>query len=61
MKIPSVGDELFHADGRTDMTITSFREFAKAPKNGVRVLKTNIFDSSFPVKVHGIEGSQICE
>jgi hypothetical protein len=30
----SVGAELFHANGRTDMTkpITPFRNFAKAPK-----------------------------
>ena len=35
MKIRSVGPELFHADGRTDMTelIVAFRYFAKAPKN----------------------------
>ena len=36
MKIPPVGAELFHADGRTDMTklIVSFRNFAKASKIG---------------------------
>ena len=36
MKIRPVGDELFRADGRTDMTklIVAFRIFAKAPKNG---------------------------
>jgi len=35
MKIRPVGAELFHADGRTDMTmlIVAFREFANAPKN----------------------------
>jgi hypothetical protein len=35
MKIRPVGAELFHADGRTDMTklIVAFRNFAKGPKN----------------------------
>ena len=35
MKIRLVGAELFHADGRTDMTklIVAFRNFAKAPKH----------------------------
>jgi hypothetical protein len=35
MKIRPVGDELFHADGRTDMTklIVAFRNFAKARIN----------------------------
>jgi len=34
MKIRPVGAELFHADGRTDMTkLTAFRNFTKAPKN----------------------------
>ena len=30
-----MGAELFHADGRTDMTklIVAFRNFAKVPKN----------------------------
>jgi hypothetical protein len=39
MKIRQIGVELFHADGRTDMTklIVAFRNFANAPKN----LKTN--------------------
>ena len=34
MKIRHVGAELFHADGRTDMTklIVAFRNFANAPK-----------------------------
>jgi hypothetical protein len=34
MKIRVVGAELFHADGRTDMTklIVTFRNFAIAPK-----------------------------
>ena len=34
MKIRPVGAELFHADGRTDMTklIVAFRNFANAPK-----------------------------
>ena len=36
MKIRPVGAELFHADGRTDMTklIVAFRNFSKAPKTG---------------------------
>jgi len=35
MKIRQVGVELFHADGRTDMTklIVVFRNFANEPKN----------------------------
>jgi len=34
MKILQVGAELFHADGRTDMTtlILAFHNFANAPK-----------------------------
>jgi hypothetical protein len=34
MKIRPVGDELFHADGQTDMTkkMVAFRNLAKAPK-----------------------------
>jgi len=37
MNICPVGAELFHADGRTDMTtvIVAFRNFAKAPKNDI--------------------------
>jgi len=35
MKIRSVKDELFHADGQTDMTklTVAFRNFANEPKN----------------------------
>ena len=35
MKIRPVGDELFHADGRTDMTelMVAFRNFANVPEN----------------------------
>jgi len=35
MKIRLVAAELFHADGRTDMTklIVAYRNFAKVPKN----------------------------
>ena len=37
VKIRTVGAELFHADGRTDMTelIVAFRNFANALKNVV--------------------------
>jgi hypothetical protein len=37
MKIRPVGAELFHADGRTDMTklIVPFRNFVNAPKKRV--------------------------
>ena len=37
MKICPVGAEMFHADGRTDMTklIVAFRTFANAPNNSV--------------------------
>jgi hypothetical protein len=36
MKIRPVGAELFHADGRTDMTklVAAFRNFANAPGKG---------------------------
>jgi len=35
MKIRPVGEELFHADRRTDMMelVVAFRDFANAPKN----------------------------
>ena len=35
IKIRSVGNALFHADGQTDMTklVLAFRNFANAPKN----------------------------
>jgi len=35
MKILPVGAELFHSDGRTNMTklIVTFHNFVKAPKN----------------------------
>jgi hypothetical protein len=37
MKMRPVGAELFHADGRTDMTklTAAFRNFADSPKNRV--------------------------
>jgi hypothetical protein len=37
IKIRPVGNELFRADGRTDMTmlISTFRNFAKAPKKRI--------------------------
>ena len=40
MKIRPVGAELFHADEQTDTTklIASFRNFAKAPRNGIYVI-----------------------
>ena len=41
MKIRPVGDELFHADRRTDMKlIVAFRNFANAPKNTPRFVST---------------------
>jgi len=43
MKILSVGAELFHVDGRTDMTklIDAFRNFANAPKKNMqKIYKT---------------------
>ena len=38
MKIRPVGAELFHAEGRTDMTelIVAFRNFAQAPNKNVQ-------------------------
>jgi hypothetical protein len=43
MKIHSVVVELFHADGRTNMTklTVAFRNFVNAPGNG-RVMKTKL-------------------
>ena len=43
MKICPVGAELFHADGRTDMTkpIVAFRNFANAPTKGKVFLYTS--------------------
>ena len=40
MKIRQVGDTMFHADGRTDMTkrIVAFRNSANAHKNGLHDL-----------------------
>jgi len=39
MKIRPVGAELFHTDGRTDMTklTVALRKFVKAPKNAVQL------------------------
>jgi len=43
MKIHPVGAEMFHANGRTDMTklIAIFRNFANAPKNWIEKLNAN--------------------
>jgi hypothetical protein len=59
-KIGPVGVELFHADGRTDMTkqIVAFRNFANAPKRIVTFLiipVTDIFISD--IFVH----TEVCE
>jgi hypothetical protein len=39
MIIRPVGDELFHADGQTDIIIVAFRNFANAPDKGTEILK----------------------
>jgi hypothetical protein len=47
MKISPVGAELFHADGRTDMTklTVAFRNFANAPlKKCLFVLQTDLHE-----------------
>ena len=43
LKIRPVGAELFHTDGRTDMTklIVALRSFAYAPKNGISMWSRN--------------------
>jgi hypothetical protein len=44
MKLPSMGAELFHADGRMDMTkqIVAFRNFSRASKtSGTKAVKGN--------------------
>jgi len=42
MKIRPVGADLFHADGRTDMTklIVAFRNSVNSPKNGAVIQST---------------------
>jgi hypothetical protein len=44
MKIRPLGDELFHADRRTDMTklIVAFRNFANTPKMGPDILSMKV-------------------
>ena len=53
MKIRSVGAEMFHADGQTDMTklIVAFRTFANAPKNVTLVITDNMRNSHAPKTV----------
>jgi len=53
MKIRPVGAELFHVDGRTDITklIVSFRHFANAPKKGKCRLKINLLPLSVCVSL----------
>jgi hypothetical protein len=48
MKIPALGTDLFHADGRTDMTklLVAFRNFANAPKNCLFALLAYITENS---------------
>ena len=50
MKILSVGAEMFHADGQTDVTklIVAFRTFANAPKNVTLVITDNMGNSHAP-------------
>jgi len=50
MKIRSVGAEMFHADGQTDVTklIVAFRTFANAPKNVTLVITDNMGNSHAP-------------
>ena len=40
MKIRPVGDEMFHADGQTDMTklINGFRNFSNVPNKVINVI-----------------------
>ena len=47
MKIRPVGAELFHADGRTNMTkpLVTFRNFANVPKNCIHAGIKNKFRS----------------
>jgi hypothetical protein len=44
IKISPFGDELFHADRRTDMMklIVAFRNFVKAPKMGPDILSMRV-------------------
>jgi hypothetical protein len=46
MKIRPLGDELFHADGRTDVTklVVAFRSFVNAPKSQTSVTLTRIYN-----------------
>ena len=45
MKIRPVGAELFHTDGRTEMTelTVAFRNFANAPKNSGPLLGIQLY------------------
>jgi hypothetical protein len=47
MKIRSVGAELSHTDGQTDMTklIVAFRCFVNAPKNVTLIMTYNVWNS----------------
>jgi len=53
IKIRSVGAEMFHADGQTDVTklIVAFRSFANAPKNVTLVITDNMRNSHAPKTV----------
>ena len=56
MKFRPVGAELFHADGRTDMTklTVAFRNFAKGPKNDLGSSHpTNEIEGRFTSNVGG--------
>ena len=64
MKIRQVGTELFHADGRTDMTklIVAFRNFACSYNKKIKVknlqnnlLPFGVFISLFPESRYCIE------
>jgi hypothetical protein len=48
MKIHPVGDELFHADGQTDMTkvIVAFRNFANASRRESRGIFCDVVNGS---------------
>jgi hypothetical protein len=60
MKIRPVGDELFHADGRTDMTtlIVAFSNFAKAPKKVAAISELAAFQ--LQIRQHKPQATEKC-
>ena len=50
MKMRSVGDELFHVDGRTDM----IRNFANVPKTRLFIITDTVFTMRYELNLTAI-------